>query len=73
MKRTTAPQQYLFDWVNMATNNMAIPKRGQQNANLMCDSYPEENSDNKNCVIQTERQQKLTTKSVTVNSKTTTK
>lgn len=40
MKRTTAPQQYLFDWVNMATNNMAIPKRGQQNANLICDSYP---------------------------------
>lgn len=41
MKRTTAPQQNLFDWVNMATNNMAIPSREQQNAKLICDSYPE--------------------------------
>lgn len=40
MKRTTAPQQYLFYWVNMATNNMAIPNREQQNAKLICDSYP---------------------------------
>lgn len=40
MKITTAPQQYLFDWVNMATNNMAIPNREQQNAKLICDSYP---------------------------------
>lgn len=40
MKRTTAPQQYLFDWVNMATNNMAIPNREKQNAKLICDSYP---------------------------------
>lgn len=40
MKRTTAPQQYLFDWVNMETNNMAIPNREQQNAKLICDSYP---------------------------------
>lgn len=31
MKRTTAPQQYLFDWVNMATNNMAIEKSKMQN------------------------------------------
>lgn len=40
MQRTTAPQQYLFDWVNMATNNMAIPNREKQNAKLICDSYP---------------------------------
>lgn len=46
MKRTTAPQQDLFDWDHLIgytwqQNNMAIPSREQQNAKLICDSYPE--------------------------------